>query len=228
MRVPAASAAGEGRQARSWPGRSRWGSCHDTEGGAVGPGSKWRGIPATMDCTWHRPSSRYHECGDVRSVVVSLSDGRVSVAARERSLLLIVPAEDTAAAECIQTTARGCSKDCSRCSTAGGKPSWRERPARGVSEVSLRALEITCTGRRNIHFAGRDDSPVTAPSPRRSCPTSTSRRRARRPRSSATYDPGASMTPGQEHPKNRDPPDLGPPNPRKPRAISHTQISIYP
>ena len=29
-------------------------------------------------------------------------------------------------------------------------------------------------------------------------------------------------TPGQEHPENRDPPDLGPRNPREPRAVSIT------
>ena len=37
-------------------------------------------------------------------------------------------------------------------------PPRRERPARGVREASLRALEIACTGWCNIHVAGRDDS----------------------------------------------------------------------
>ena len=34
----------------------------------------------------------------------------------------------------------------------------RERPARGMGEATLQALEIACTGRRNIHVAGRNDS----------------------------------------------------------------------
>ena len=38
-------------------------------------------------------------------------------------------------------------------------PPRRERPARSVSEASLRALEIARTGRRNIHVAGSDSHP---------------------------------------------------------------------
>ena len=61
-------------------------------------------------------------------------------------------------------TARGRSKGCSRSSTASGMPPWRNpprhvRPASRMSEASLRALEIACTGRRNIHVAGSDSHP---------------------------------------------------------------------
>ena len=51
------------------------------------------------------------------------------------------------------------------------------------------------------------------------------------PRCSAAYNPAGQPrgpAPRQEHPENRDPPDLGPPNPREPRAVSHTQISTSP
>ena len=96
--------------------------------------------------------------------VVSCSAAATGEAARERSLQLIVPAEDAAAASACTRPVRGRSKGCSRSSTAGGKPPWRsptrrERPASGMSEVSPRALEIACTGRRNIHVAGSDSHP---------------------------------------------------------------------
>ena len=82
----------------------------------------------------------------------------------------------------------------------------------------------------NLPRVAPNTTPVTVPSPGRSCPTSTPRRRARRPGFSVPYDPRGwprGPTPGQEHPENRNPPDLGPRNPREPRAVSITGISTY-
>ena len=71
-------------------------------------------------------------------------------------------------------------------------------------------------------------APVTAPSPRRllhelgvaAMRETTEILGARRPGGQPR-----GPTPGQEHPGNRDPPDLGPRDPREPRAVTATRIS---
>ena len=84
-------------------------------------------------------------------------------AARARSLLLILPAE-AAAAECMHMAHARTLEGLLSILDGWRNPPWRnpprrERPASGMSEVSPRALEIACTGRRNIHVAGSDSHP---------------------------------------------------------------------
>ena len=57
-------------------------------------------------------------------------------------------------------------------------------------------------------FRNHGATPVTALSPTRSCPTSTSRRHARRPGSSATYVPGVICDPGGLYDPDRNTPKI--------------------
>ena len=110
--------------------------------------------------------------------------------------------EDTAAAECTHTTGARTLEGLLSVldgwrEAALANPPRRERPARGVSDASLRALEIVGAGRTtSTSRAATISNPVSAPSPTCSCPTSTPRRRARRPRSSVPATPGSYTTPG--------------------------------
>ena len=110
---------------------------------------------------------------------------------------------------------------------SGRNPPRRERPAWGMGEATLQALEIARTGRRNIHVAGRDDSHPRYRAIAQALLPELDIEATRETTWFLGHLRPRGPTPGQEHPENRNPPDLGPPNPREPRDISHTQISTY-
>ena len=124
--------------------------------------------------------------------------------------------------------------DCRQQATRAEPAPVRPAGVWGVSEASLRALEIASArptqhprrGPRQRLYHARDGAIAEAFLPDLDTPAA----RARRPGSSVTDDSRGrprGPTPRQEHPENRDPPDLGPPNPREPRDASRFPTSTY-
>ena len=173
-----------------------------------------------------------------RDVSASCAADAAGEAARKRSLQLIEPAEATTA-QCLHTT--GGRTPEALLAVLGG---WRQLAL--ANPVTPRAAGVRRerrqpsgarnrdAGRRNVHVAGSDSRlryAAIGQAHLAELGVEAARETTRilgRLRPRGLNDPRGRIRPRQEHTENRDPPDLGPRDPREPRAVSPTRISTSP
>ena len=114
---------------------------------------------------------------------------------------------------------------------AGHTPSFSRRRD-GAPRQAAGQTTLPASSRRSPQdlLRAAPSAPMTAPSPKRSCTNSAFAAMRETTGILGARRPGGQPrgpTPGQEHPENRDPPDLGPRDPREPRAVTVRRTSTY-